>query len=193
MNDFRHFIASERVRDIFGLLRKTEDDVPELAEVLQQIRALNPEMASLIALQLENVVNGKQEHFEVEHEYLHPQSREELWIKSKAYVDKDENGNPVSLYGVSQDITITKRLQKDLETAREAAEAATKAKSDFLANMSHEIRTPMNAIIGMTHLIQKTKLDNKQLDYVSKISRSANALLGIINDILDFSKIEAGN
>lgn len=192
MNDFRHFVASDRVRDIFGLVRKSENDVPELAEVLMQIKVLNPEMADLIAFKLERILKGELGHFEVEHEYLHPQSGEELWIKSKAYVDKDENGNPVSLYGVSQDITITKRLQKDLETAREAAEAATKAKSDFLANMSHEIRTPMNAIIGMTHLVQKTQLDDKQLDYVSKISRSANALLGIINDILDFSKIEAG-
>jgi PAS domain S-box-containing protein len=80
----------------------------------------------------------------------------------------------------------------ELVRAQQAAESATRSKSEFLANMSHEIRTPMNAILGMAHLALRSGLDERQHNYVAKIQRSAELLLGVINDILDFSKIEAG-
>ena len=82
--------------------------------------------------------------------------------------------------------------KRALAAARDEAEQANKFKSEFLANMSHEIRTPMNAIMGLTHLALQTSLTPKQHDYLRKVHKSSQDLLGVINDILDFSKIEAG-
>ena len=89
------------------------------------------------------------------------------------------------------DVTERHRAEQALIAARDAATAASRAKSDFLAMMSHEIRTPMNGIIGMAQLLEMAPHSAEQKDYISTIQKSGEALLGIINDILDYSKIEA--
>jgi signal transduction histidine kinase/ActR/RegA family two-component response regulator len=79
----------------------------------------------------------------------------------------------------------------ELKRAKEAAEAASVAKSAFLANMSHEIRTPLNAVLGMAHLVRRSGVNARQADQLDKIEKAGRHLLGIINNILDLSKIEA--
>jgi PAS domain S-box-containing protein len=114
------------------------------------------------------------------------------WTIGRGEAIRGADGRVTRLRGTVQDVNARKRFEDDLRRARDAAMAATRAKSDFLANMSHEIRTPMNGVIGMTELLMNTPLDRMQFAYAETIRTSAMALLTVINDILDFSKIEAG-
>ena len=120
------------------------------------------------------------------------------WVRSVGEAEWDGD-TPVALIGTFQDITERRErdeaLRQALDNARhatEAAEEASRSKSQFVANMSHEIRTPMNAILGMLKLLQNTELTTRQLDYTQKTEGAARSLLGLLNDILDFSKVEAG-
>ncbi|MCC6757181.1 MAG: response regulator, partial [Arenimonas sp.] len=105
---------------------------------------------------------------------------------------RDKSGEITGYLGIARDITEHKLAERLMREAKDAALEAARVKSDFLANMSHEIRTPMHAITGLTHLVLKTDLDERQRDYIHKIQASGRHLLGLINGILDFSKIEAG-
>jgi len=102
------------------------------------------------------------------------------------------NNKEAGIISIMLDISEKKKIEKELLLAKNLAEAATDAKSNFVANMSHELRTPLNAVIGISHLIMQTELNEKQLGYLQKIDTASRHLLGVINDILDFSKIEAG-
>jgi len=118
--------------------------------------------------------------------------RENKWWLISGAPRYDDNGILVGSIGIHLDITAQKKLEIDLTTARDAAQASTKAKETFLANMSHEIRTPMNAILGMANQLNKTELNANQKFFLNTIQSSADNLLIIINDVLDLSKIDSG-
>ncbi|MBL8481068.1 MAG: PAS domain S-box protein [Rhodocyclaceae bacterium] len=114
-----------------------------------------------------------------------------IWVRTLGEAECAD-GRPLRLFGTLQDISDRRAIEQALRDASEAAQAASAAKSEFLANISHEIRTPLNAVLGMTHLLARTELDDTQQGYVSRVQIAGRALLGVVNDVLDLSKIEAG-
>ncbi len=134
-------------------------------------------------------VAGRPSH--AERHYRAKDGREIPVLFSAAAIQA-EDGSARGFACVAVDITERKRVERELHEAKEAAEAANRAKSQFLANMSHEIRTPMNGVLGMTDLLLVTELTDRQRRYAQTVHDSAEKLLGILNDILDFSRIEAG-
>jgi PAS domain S-box-containing protein len=182
--------SSERAARIFGD-PPTPDHRYSLAHWAEHVRLGNEPAAAIAAANFQAAMEGTAPKYDAVYAYKRPIDDKVVWIHALGHVVKDEQGKPKDMFGVTQDITDFKLLEKELVSARQRAEEATQMKSMFLANMSHEIRTPMNAIIGLSHLALRTSLTAKQRDYISKVHNAGTSLLALINDILDFSKIEA--
>jgi PAS domain S-box-containing protein len=172
----RQLLRADSIEDVVG--KTTYDFTPrQLAEEYSADDA--------IVLKSGEALIDREERFWDDH-------GDQRWLSTTKVPLRDASGQVVGLVGIDRDITLHKQAEQQLLAAKEAADAANRAKSDFLANMSHEIRTPMNAIIGMTELLLDTRIDATQRDYLRMVKESGDALLSLLNDILDFSKIEAG-
>ena len=120
------------------------------------------------------------------------EERASTWIQWVIREFHDGHGQLVEYQAVGHDITARKEAETALLRAKDAAEAANRAKGEFLAIVSHEIRNPISGVLGFTNILRDTNLTAEQLEYVNLIHNSGETLLVLINDLLDFSKIEAG-
>ena len=155
------------------------------------LNRLHPEDSERVLASVQAILNGSETYWSGEYRFRRADGAY-AYIFDRGYVIRDARRKAVRMVGAMLDLTERKRAEEEWRKAKEAAEAASTAKSQFLANMSHEIRTPMNGIIGMTELTLETELNAEQRGLLATVRESAGTLLHLINDILDFSKIEAG-
>ena len=172
-------------------------------------RNIHPDDADRVMGEIGEHLAGKRVHYEAEYR-LRNRNGAFLWVHDRGKVcERDAAGAATRMVGMVQDITRQRQAQDELarhrhhledlveertaalSIAKEAAEAASRAKSAFLANMSHELRTPMAAIMGMNGLALLRTQDPVLRDQLGKVEQASQHLLGLINDILDLSKIEA--
>lgn len=123
---------------------------------------------------------------------FHSRNGELVWIYGTYSPILNAAGETIKVLLLATDVSAEKMAEMESNKAKELAEKAAEARDNFIANMSHEIRTPMNAIIGFTELLEQTKLNHSQSEYVNAVKLAGSNLLSIINDILDTSKIESG-
>ncbi len=165
-------------------------------------REIYPGVADLIVLgvRFEDLVRAGAQRGD----YAAAVGRVDEWVAERVAAHQTANSTVIQQLSNGRTLRIVERRTADghivgfriditaFVKATEAAEAASRSKSQFLANMSHEIRTPMNAILGMLELLQNTALNARQLDYATKSEGAARGLLRLLNDILDLSKVDAG-
>ena len=184
-------VLNGRMRWSRELYRIFESDPEGFAPTFEAtLERIHPDDRMLIQRRIDDAL-AKRQRFSAVHRILRPGGGERV-LHSEGRVEVDEEGKPIRLFGISQDITQRRLMEDELRAAKEQAEAASAAKGEFLATMSHEIRTPMNAIIGMADLLGDTGLDDEQGLYVDALRRNGSILLTLLNEILDLSKLEAG-
>jgi len=193
--------ANRRMAEMFGMPM-------EALLGSEYVSLIHPEERQIGRQTMLALMNSTIPSIDLERHYWRA-DRTEFWGHLTGRRHFDADGKQIGLVGVIADVSERKAADAELErhrshleelvfsrtaelaTARDAAEAASRAKSVFLANMSHELRTPMNGIMGMTSLALRRAADPKLVDYLTKSLAAAQHLLGVINDILDISKIEA--
>jgi len=185
--DFACTFVSENLQSIIGYTPREMLDDPKFWPT-----RVHPEDARRVFSEVHRLI--AQGGGTLEYRFQHREGYY-LWFQDTFKVIHDEAGRPLEIVGSWADITNRKQAEAELQEAKEAAEEATRVKSDFLANMSHELRTPLNAIIGYSEMLQEEAHDLGQAAFVPDLEKIQNAgrhLMGLINQILDLSKIEAG-
>jgi PAS domain S-box-containing protein len=203
LNDNTVFF-SHRWKEMLGY---ADHEIGNDLEAWQQ--RIHPDDKAVAMASVEACLAGKTDAYRNEHRVQCKDGSYKWILDQGVVVSRGEESRPQRIIGTHTDITERKEAVLELEKyrhqleaiveartvelslAKEAAEAASRAKSTFLANMSHELRTPMNAIMGMTNLARRRATDVKQMEQLDKATSATEHLLGIINDILDVSKIEA--
>ncbi len=196
--------SSETLDAILGI------DASYVRDVQHWGALMAPGHEARVARHYSDVLARHDARFDLEYEIIRPSDGGRRWLHALGQVTRDDQGRPLAVSGLIQDISERKATALELErhrahleelvalrtqeldAARLQAEQANRAKSDFLANMSHEIRTPMNAIIGLNYLLRRDGSTPEQAARLDKIDSAGQHLLAIVNDILDLSKIEAG-
>jgi two-component system CheB/CheR fusion protein len=166
----------ETVGQLIYDLGNKQWDIPKLRELLETIL---PQKTTF-------------DNYEVEHDFATIGRR--IMLLNARQIQRAMGKERIILLAI-EDITEKKKLEREVAKARDAAEAATRAKSAFLANMSHELRTPLNSIVGFSEVLEDQMfgpLNEKQKRYVENVVSSSKHLLNLINDVLDLSKVEAG-
>lgn len=182
----------ERLKENLAIALQMTQSRLETQSLLEQIQVQTEELRvtnETLEKQAQSL-QVSEENLQVQQEELQV-TNEELELQAQSLMKSEEELRKQKAALEGENLK-RKEAQKQLESAVEKANAATKAKSMFLANMSHEIRTPMNGVIGISDILSQTTLNKEQKGFLKLIKTSANNLLTIINDILDFSKIEAG-
>jgi PAS domain S-box-containing protein len=175
----KYFLQDAKIRDVSKVIGKTDKD-------------LFPSLLAHRVTELDKQVLTSGEDSENKLEDHTDKQGNTVFIATSRKMLRAKDGELLGVLCAYHNVTERTLMEQELRDSKALADQANLAKSLFLANMSHEIRTPLNGILGLIDLSLMTKLDNTQLDYLSKAKLSANTLLYIINDILDLSKIEAG-
>ncbi len=177
---------SERWREMFGF---AEAELPRSTQELLEL--IHAEDRAAVRQHTRDLLRRKIDLFRCEYR-MRCRGGGYKWILAHAKAHSDAAARPTRMIGTLIDISDRKLVEAQLVEAKEAAESASRAKSDFLAMMSHEIRTPLNGVLGFADLLGGTTLQENQREYVHTIRESGSNLLHVLNDILDYSKIEAG-
>jgi len=168
-------------------------DEDAIADRIEEWRSrVHPDDLALCIVALEEHFSGNSPTFVCEHRQMAKDGHYKCVLSRGRVIERTSDLKPARIIVTQTDVSWRREIEDELRRARDAAEAANRAKSAFVATMSHEIRTPLNGVIGFSQLLAETELDDDQRDCVQSIGSSAEALLSLINDILDFAKIEAG-